>query len=107
MIGESVTVIRGETDKRGNRSEGAPHAVKVVFAWGSGGRNGWAVKGESNRLSVDLFVQRGTNLRVKDRIRRANGESYVVVSPALWDQQHPFDGFGFDYVMFRAEAVSG
>lgn len=107
MIEETLTVLRGDTDKYGNPNKEAHGTAKGIFAWGSGPRANRNVKGNSSTVVTELYVKRGADVKARDRIRRANGEVYAVVGNAMWDQGHAFDGFDFGYMVFQVEAVNG
>ncbi|ALA48429.1 head-tail adaptor [Mycobacterium phage Lolly9] len=111
MNEETLTVTRGDTDKYGNPNKEAHGTVKGIFAWGPGtstnkfGRDR-NFKGESNSLTAELYVKRGSDLKARDRVQRANGELYAVVGHAAWDQNDPFGGYDFGYMVFQVEAVN-
>jgi hypothetical protein len=113
LKGETLEVTRGDTDKYGNPNKTPHGSIKGVFAWGPGtGTNKFSAgalangRSESRSLTAELYVKRGTDLKARDRIKRANGEVYAVVGHAAWDQAHPFDGFDFGYAVFQVEAVN-
>lgn len=111
MITETVAVFRGDTDQYGNPHKEPHGTVEGVFAWGAGSSSYRAFpdragKRESSRVVADLYVPRATDLRARDRIRRANGEEYAVTSRALWDQPQPQTGHDFGWMVFQVEAIS-
>lgn len=111
MITESVAVYRGGTDRYGNPNKTPHGSVDGVFAWGTGSSSYRAFpdrtgKREAQRIFADLYVPRGTDLKARDRIKRANGDEYAVISPALWDQPHPMTGHNFGWMVFQVEAIS-
>jgi len=106
MITETLTVYRGDADRYGNPAKQEHGTVTGVLSWGTvnpstpvGGR------GESASTTADLFVPKDTDLRAKDRVKRANGDTYRVVGGAQWDQSHPLSGRRFGWVMYRLEAM--
>lgn len=109
MMGERVEVYRGDTDKYGNPNKAAHGSVEGVFAWGTRGgattraRRDESMKGESVALQVEFYVERGVDLRARDRIKRGNGQVFSVVAGPLWDQVHPFDGFDFGWAVYQVE----
>lgn len=112
MITEQVTVHRGATDKYGNPHKAEHGTVDAVFAWGAGTSSYRAFpdragKRESTRAVADLYVPRGTDLKARDRVKRANGEEYAVIGHALWDQPQPQTGHNFGWTVFQVEAISG
>ncbi|MCA2256664.1 hypothetical protein JF710_26105 [Mycobacterium intracellulare] len=112
MITESVEVYRGDTDKYGNPTKALHGTVSGVFAWGTGSSSYRAFpdragKRESTRAIADLYVPRGTDLKTRDRVKRANGDEYAVVGRPLWDQPHPMTGHNFSWMVFQVEAISG
>lgn len=110
--GETLTVFRGGADKYGNPHKSEHGTVTGIFAWGPGKStnkytSSQGFRGESNSLTAQLYVPRGSDLKDKDRIRRANGQEYAVVGAAAWDQGHPFDGFDFGWMVFQVEGMNG
>ncbi|SKU47272.1 Uncharacterised protein [Mycobacteroides abscessus subsp. abscessus] len=112
MLTERVSVFRGSSDKYGNPKKDPDQSVDGVFAWGGSRGNGARFtqsndRRESSAINVDFYVARGTNLRARDRLKRSNGEEYAVIGHALWDQQHPMDGFDFGWMVFNLESLNG
>lgn len=102
---EKLAVVRGGNDRYGNPNKAAHGTVEGVFAWGAGRRGGFP-RADGATQSAELYVKRGSDLRAKDRVDRANGEQYAVIRPA-WDQDFPFDGYDFDYMVFSVELING
>lgn len=111
MVTETVQVFRGDTDKYGNPNKTPHGTAQVVFAWGSGRRadrfQSSRGKDEAATVSVQLFVERGTDLKARDRIVRSNGEKYAVVGHQMWDQVEPHGGYDFGWMIFNAESANG
>lgn len=114
MVTERVRVERGETDKYGNRNKVSDLSADVVFAWSDGSQSGrfgegagGPVRGESASFTGLVYVEKGTDLRARDRLVRASGEKYAVVGHSLWNQLDPFGGYDFGWVAFQVEAVNG
>ncbi|OYN81774.1 hypothetical protein CG716_05375 [Mycolicibacterium sphagni] len=102
---ETLNVYRGPTDRYGNPNKDIHGTVDGAFAWG-GLRFGGTIAGgkaESSSASPQLYVRRGADLKYRDRVERANGETYVV-GRCAWDQDFPLDGYDFGYVVFELEA---
>lgn len=106
MRGEPLTVFRGPTDSKGNPNKQEHGTVSGVISWGAanpstpiGGR------GESASTGAELYVPKGTDLKAKDRVKRASGQMYAVIAGPLWDQPHPLTGRRFDYVVYQLEAA--
>lgn len=106
MRTETLTVYRGETDRYGNPNKQDHGTVQGVFSWGTtqpstpeGGR------GESASTGAELFVAKGTDLRARDRVKRANGDTYRVVGGAQWDQNHPISNRDYKWLVFRVESL--
>jgi len=105
-VTETLTVYRGDTDKYGNPNKQDHGTVQGVFAWGTtqpttpvGGR------GEDVRTGAELWTPKGTDLRAKDRVKRANGDTYRVVGRAQWDQLHPSTGRDFRWIAYQLESM--
>lgn len=116
ILGEAVTVERGGTDKYGERATDSTHEVEVVFAWGHGRSAGkfhdpGKDRSESAGMTAQVYVARGTDLQVRDRIVRGNGEKYRVVGHPLWDGDFALgDGYCDDVdaeVAFQVESLNG
>lgn len=112
MIGESITVFRGDTDKYGNSSKSEHGTVEGLFAWGPGvtttrARTNDSLKGESAEAQIEFYAPRGADLKPRDRIRRANGQEFRILAGPMWDQVHPFDGFDFGWALYQVVTVSG
>lgn len=110
MITETVTVYRGGTDKMGNTNRAEHGTIQGVFAWGQGASTGRhsassGFKGEDSDFTGQVFVKRGTDLKDKDRLKRANGDEYRVIGNASWDQLQPQTGHDFGYMVFQVEAL--
>lgn len=105
---ETVTVYRGDTDRKGNPNKTANGTVEVVFAWGGVSLSmGRFDRQESAESSPEVYARLGVDLKARDRIQRANGERYAVVGPALWDQPGGVEVFGSRWVAFQVEVVNG
>lgn len=105
---ETVTVFRGDTDRKGNPNKTPSGTVDVVFAWGGMSLSmGRFDRQESAENSSEVYVRRGSDLRARDRIQRANGERYAVVGHGLWDQPGGLEVFGSSWVAFEVEAING
>lgn len=109
---ETVTVYRGETDRKGNTNKGSHGSIGVAFAWGTSGKStGRFTSAEDRQESADITSQvyavRGTDLRARDRIERSNGERYSVVGHPLWWQPNELEVFGSVWVVFQVEAMNG
>ena len=107
MRTETLTVLRGDTDKMGNPNKQVVGTVQGVLSWGTtspatpvGGR------GEHASADAELFVAKGTDLKARDRVQRANGDTYRVVGGAQWDQPHPLSGRDFARTAYRLEFVA-
>ncbi|WP_099024459.1 hypothetical protein [Mycolicibacterium palauense] len=103
---ESLTVYRGDTDRYGNPNKTVHGTVQGVLSWGStqpstpvGGR------GENASTGAELYVPRGVDVKARDRIERASGDTYRVVGGAQWDQDHPVTNRNFGWVVYRLEAT--
>lgn len=112
MVTETVQVFRGDTDKYGNPNKTPHGTAQVVFAWGSGRSSGARyrpsrAKDESTVMTAEIYVQRGTDLKARDRIVRSNGEKYAVVGHQLWDQVEPLSGYDFGWMSFQVESANG
>lgn len=105
---ESVTVYRGDTDRKGNPNKTPLGTVDVVFGWGGVSlSNGRFDRQESAESSPEVYVRVGADLRARDRIQRANGERYAVVGHGLWDQPGGLEVFGSRWVAYQLEAMNG
>lgn len=105
VITETLTVYRGDTDKYGNANKQEHGTVQGVLAWGTtnpseppGGR------GENASTGAELYVPKDADLKARDRVERANGDSYRVVGGAQWDQPHPVTGRQFGWAVYRVES---
>ncbi len=83
----------------GEPNKAAHGTIEGLIGWGEGNgtgfRQAWSrLRGESNSVSATLFVRKGTDVKVRDRIVRSNGQAFVV-GPILWDQDEPFGGDPF------------
>lgn len=103
---ETVSVFRGDTDRKGNAHKVPVGSVEVLFGWGGVSR----VKGryeESADTSPQVFVRKGSDLMARDRIERSNGERYAVVGHAMWESPAELEVFGGVWVVFQVEAMNG
>lgn len=105
-------MFRGATDNMSKRIEVANGTVQAVFAWGSGARGTGRFGSvnthkESASITANVYVPRGSDVKARDRLVRANGEKYVVVGHPLWDQASPFTGRDFGYMLLQVESYSG
>lgn len=105
MITETLTVSRGSTDKMSKRTTDATHSVEGVFSWGRY-RSDWDGR-ESAATTTELYVERGADVKARDRIARTNGEKYVVVGHPMWDQGQPQTGHDFGYMVVQLESANG
>lgn len=103
---ETVTVYRGDTDRKGNVSKDAHGQVGVVFAWGTPSRSS-DERVESAEFSAQVFAPKGTDLRARDRIQRSNGERYSVVGHPQWDEPSELEVFDYAWVVFQVESMNG
>jgi hypothetical protein len=103
---ESVTVYRGDTDRKGNVSKAASGSVDVAFGWGGLSRSRSDYQ-ESADTSPQIYAVRGTDIQARDRIERSNGERYSVIGHPLWWQPNELEVFGFVWVVFQVEAMNG
>lgn len=105
---ETVTVYRGDTDRKGNPNKTPHGSADVVFGWGGMSPSmGRFDRQESAETSPEIFAPVGVDIRARDRIQRANGERYAVVGHALWDQPGGPEVFGCRWVAFQVEAMNG
>ena len=105
---ETVTVFRGDTDRKGNPNKSPNGTVDVVFS--SGGVSlsmGRFDRQESSETSPEVFVPKGSDLRARDRIERSNGERYAVLGHPMWWQPNELEVFGRVWVVFSVEAING
>ncbi|MDO3067868.1 hypothetical protein P5W11_06485 [Mycobacteroides abscessus subsp. bolletii] len=94
-ISETLTVIRGGSDKYGNPNKQPHGTIQGLIGWGtSRGAFFKDLRGESNKISATLFVRKGTDVQVRDRIVRKNGQKFIV-GPVMWDEPEPFGGDPF------------
>lgn len=115
MVTETVQVKRGVTDKYGERVTDSTHSVEVTWSWGGSrttGRFGQPGKYvESTAFTAQLYVARGTDLQARDRLERANGETYRIVGHALWDGDFALGGGYCDdvdaEVVYQVESLNG
>lgn len=103
---ETVSVFRGDTDRRGNPVKVPTGSVGVVFAWGGVSRSS-AERRESAESNPEIYAPAGVDLRARDRIVRSNGQRFAVVGGPLWDQPGGFEVFGSAWVAFEVELVNG
>ncbi|GAA2803065.1 hypothetical protein GCM10010533_47060 [Mycolicibacterium pallens] len=106
MIGETLTVSRGSTDNRGNRTTTGTHTITGAFGWGRWSRTP-GERAESSKGTAELYVSGGTDLQVRDRVTRSTGQIFAVVGGPFWDQAHPLTGYRFDWAVYELEAVTG
>lgn len=105
---ETVTVYRGETDRKGNATKSAAGSVGVVFSWSAASMNqGDFGRRESSDSSPEVFTPRGADLRARDRIERSNGERYAVLGHPMWWQPGGVEVFGSEWIVFKVEAING
>lgn len=112
MITETLTIYRGDTDKMGNPNKAEHGTIEGIIVWGPGAyssraRPDNALKGESRSLQIELYAERGADLKPRDRIKRANGQSFSVLAGPMWDQSQPQTGHNFGWMVFQVETVSG
>ncbi|CAN5675983.1 hypothetical protein BH10ACT9_BH10ACT9_28440 [soil metagenome] len=105
-MGETLTVTRGVTDKVGNRVTTSTHAIGGAVAWGTWSRNP-NERGESSKGSAELYAVKGVDLRKRDRVSRQDGQTFAVISDAMWEGLHPITGQDFGMVVYQLEAVNG
>ncbi|SIL71956.1 Uncharacterised protein [Mycobacteroides abscessus subsp. bolletii] len=117
-ISETLTVYRGKTDKYGNpNGRDTPYGtIQGLIGWGSSRgpnfqntQNAVAdAHGESFSISATLFVRKGTDVKVRDRLVRANGQAFVV-GPVMWDEPEPFGGDTFldEDVVYQLTSTNG
>lgn len=109
MVTETITVSRGKTDVMSVRSN-TDHTIQAVFTWSYGARAHFRPnmdRRESATVVAQLMVQRGTDLQARDRIKRSNGETYIVVGHQLWDQVNPISGMDYKWMIFELESGNG
>lgn len=110
---ESVTVYRGDTDRKGNVIKESHGTVDVAFAWGTSGRSAGRFSSstddrqETADITSQVYALKGTDLRSRDRIERSNGERYAVVGHPLWEGPNELEVFGQAWVVFQVEAMNG
>lgn len=105
---ESVTVYRGDTDRKGNPNKTPLGVVQAVFASsGMSASNGQFDRQESATSSPQVFVVKGANVKARDRLERANGERYAVIGHPMWDSPNELEVFGEVWVVFDVEALNG
>ena len=90
----------------GNRVTTETHTVGGCLSWGTWSRN-LNERAESSKGSAELYAAKGVNVRKRDRVSRANGQTFAVVSDAMWDGVHPLIGHDFGVVVYQLEAVNG
>ena len=103
---ETVTVYRGETDRKGNTIKEPHGTVDAAFGWGSWSRSRSDFQ-ESADTNPQVYVASGSDLRARDRIERANGERYSVIGHPLWWQPNELEVFDNVWVVFQVEAMNG
>jgi hypothetical protein len=108
---EKLTVARGKTDSMSNRAN-ATHTVDGFFSWGYGSRGTGRYKidldhKESSIVTAQLWVKRGSDVKARDRITRANGQQYAVVGHSMWDQDNPLTGHNFGWTLFEVISTNG
>lgn len=106
---EAVTVYRGETDRKGNVTKEPHGTVDVVFAWGTASRSAgrFADRQEAADVTAQVYAVKGTDLRSRDRIERANGERYSVIGHPVWLGPNELEVFGDVWVVYQVEAMNG
>lgn len=116
MVGETLQVYRGTgtgdngTDKHGNVTRAADHVVSGIFAWGSSGKGTSRFSTQNERqesatVTAQLYVPRTSDLKQRDRIKRGNGEWYVVTGHSLWDMDQPQTGRNFAWKLYQVEGT--
>lgn len=110
MRAETLTVLRGDTDKYGNSDKAEQGTVEGLFAWGPGVTTTRARadggKRESALLQVELYVKRGSDIKVRDRVKRAGGQLFKVLAGPAWDNDAPHSGHDFGWVVFQVEQIT-
>lgn len=106
MIGESLSVSRGETDRFGTRATTTRHTITGVIAWGTWSRSGQEYS-ESAEGDAELFAVKGVDLRPRDRVARDNGQVFAVVAGPHWTGQHPLTGRDFGRCVFTLKSLTG
>lgn len=109
LKGEPLAVLRGNTDRYGNRTDAQVPPISGSFEWATPRWNSAVASGRSNMdaETVRLYVERGTDLKPRDMVTRANGEKYVVVGRAQWDQSYmAYTDYDFGYEIWVLEAVN-
>lgn len=105
MIGETLTVDRGRTDSRGNRVTTGTHTITGCLSWGTWSRTP-GQRADTSKGSVELYVRKGADVQHRDRITRADGQVFAVVSPATWDGLNPLTGHDFGWVVYQLDAAN-
>lgn len=107
---------RGGTNAMAERSDTPIGTVKGVLVtnWGNGfgisfrGRKGRRDTDETAPHSAELYVRRGvTDLRNRDRLTRADGQTYRVVGDSMWDRDHALSGSSFSWKVYQVESLNG
>lgn len=106
MIGETLSVARGSTDKKANRETTSTHTITGVIGWGTWSPNR-GERAESAKGDAELYVAKGVDLRTRDRVTRSSGQTFAVVAGPLWDQPHPMSGRHYGWSVFTLHAMSG
>ncbi|WP_349269159.1 hypothetical protein MPNTM1_04609 [Mycolicibacterium parafortuitum] len=106
MITETFTVHRGDTDRFGNASKEPAGTVDGALGWGTATRN-TGERAESAATRAELFVAKGSDLKPRDRVTRASGQSFAVIGGPYYDQLHPMTGFNFGWTVYQLDAVTG
>lgn len=105
---ETVSVYRGDTDRKGNPVKSPTGRADVVFAWGGMTRSGGRFdRQESAENSPQVYVVKGADVKARDRIERSNGERYAVIGHPMLDQPDELEVFGRVWVVFDVEAMNG
>jgi hypothetical protein len=109
---ETVTVYRGDTDRKGNVTKNSSGTVSVAFAWGTSGRSTGRFDSSNERqesadITSQIYVPKGVDVQPRDRIERSNGERYSVIGHPLWWQPNELEVFGGVWVVFQVEAMNG
>lgn len=103
-----MTVYRGDTDRKGNPNKTPSGVVQAVFApSGMTASMGRFDRQESASTSPQVFVVKGSDVKARDRLERANGERYAVVGHAMWDLPSELEVFGQVWVVFDVEVMNG
>lgn len=95
----TVTPRRPTEDPDGNKVFTDLPPVGVVPALDPPARAAWRSHGERYIQDGKVFVPRGTDLIAGDELT-FNGATFTVVGNARGDQDHPFTGEDFGWVVY-------